>query len=111
MAEPYVHPGFTAAHVTLNSLHQQAAQFKIELLRLRQSLDLLQAEFSQNHHGDLIAANQQLVLSSIQTEQELEQVKSHVGELTRTSLAITPCRSEPVLASLFIRRTVPRRRL
>ncbi len=85
MAEPYVHPGFTAAHITLNSLHQQAVQFKIELLRLRQSLDLLQAEFSQTHHGDLIAANQQLVLSSIQTEQELEQVKSHVGELTRTS--------------------------
>lgn len=85
MADPQIHPGFAAAHLTLNSLHQQAVQFKIELLRLRQSLDLLQAEFSQTHHSDLIAANQQLVLSSMQAEQELEQVKSHVGELTRTS--------------------------
>lgn len=85
MADPYLHPGFAAAHLTLKGLHQQATQFKAELLRLQQSLDLLQAEFSQTKHGDLIAANQQLVLSSIQAEQELEQVKSHVGELTRSS--------------------------
>lgn len=85
MADPYLHPGFAAAHLTLKGLHQQASQFKAELLRLQQSLDLLQAEFSQTKHGDLIAANQQLVLSSIQAEQELEQVKSHVGELTRSS--------------------------
>jgi len=85
MADSYTHPGFTAAHLTLKGLHQQATQFKTELLRLQQSLDLLQAEYSLTHRNDLIAANQQLVLSSIQTEQELEQVKSHVGELTRTS--------------------------
>jgi diguanylate cyclase (GGDEF)-like protein len=85
MAEPYLHPGFAAAHLMLKGLHQQATQFKAELLRLQQNLDLLQAEFNQTQQGDLIAANQQLVLSSIQAEQELEQVKSHVGELTRSS--------------------------
>jgi diguanylate cyclase (GGDEF)-like protein len=85
MAEPYLHPGFAAAHLMLKGLHQQATQFKAELLRLQQQLDLLQMEGQQTQHGDLIAANQQLVLSSIHAEQELEQVKSHVGELTRSS--------------------------
>lgn len=85
MSDPCLHPGFAAAHLTLKNLHQQANQFKAELLRLQQCMDLLQAEFNQSNHGDLIAANQHLVLSSMQAEQELEQVKSHVGELTRTS--------------------------
>lgn len=85
MVDTKNHPGFAAAHLLLKGLHQQATQFKTELLRLQQSLDLLQIEFSRTHQSDLIAANEQLVLSSIQAEQELEQVKSHVGELTRTS--------------------------
>jgi diguanylate cyclase (GGDEF)-like protein len=85
MVDSKAHPGFAAAHLTLKGLHQQATHFKTELLRLQQSLDLLQTEFSRTHQSDLIAANEQLVLSSIQAEQELEQVKNHVGELTRTS--------------------------
>ncbi len=85
MVDSDIHPEFATAHLMLQGLHQQASQFKTELLRLQQSLDVLQAQFSQTDHRELVAANQQLVLSSIQAEQELLQVKSHVGELTRTS--------------------------
>ncbi|MBU1435965.1 MAG: GGDEF domain-containing protein [Gammaproteobacteria bacterium] len=85
MVDKYSHPGFVAAHLTLKNLHQQASHFKSELLRLQQSLDSLQSEFSQTHQSELIAANEQLVLSSIQAEQALQQAKNDVGELTRIS--------------------------
>jgi diguanylate cyclase (GGDEF)-like protein len=71
MVDSDIHAAFATAHLMLQGLHQQASQFKTELLRLQQSLDVLQAQFSQTDHCELVAANQQ--------------VKSHVGELTRTS--------------------------
>ena len=74
-----------AATQTLAGLKDQVAEVRAELERLRRDLAQAQREYDSSTAGQLVQANEQLVLAALRAETSAETAMSSLDELARSS--------------------------
>lgn len=74
-----------AASRTLASLHEEADRLRAEVAELRRALAQAKQEFSDTRAGQLLQANEQLVIAALRAETFAETAVNSLDELSRSS--------------------------
>jgi diguanylate cyclase len=75
----------TAAARAVALLNKQADEIRADIVRSRRELELLQRESGDTRAAQLVEANEQLVLATLQAETVAETATNHLDELARSS--------------------------
>jgi diguanylate cyclase (GGDEF)-like protein len=75
----------TAAEQAVALLNKEADEIRADIIRSRRELEQLQREFGGSRAAQLMEANEQLVLATLQAETIAETATSHLDELARSS--------------------------
>ena len=75
----------TAAERAVALLNKEADEIRADIIRSRRELEQLQREFGGSRAAQLMEANEQLVLATLQAETIAETATSHLDELARSS--------------------------